>query len=302
MKGVKVFMSDSLPAMIDYIKEVSTPLPDNRKGLLSPKQDEDDRLHVMNALQERKPTMPTLHREALLFLPHLLDIPRHLAVLSSAVVRSTRSHPGGSVYDSTSTLGIFIQSCLEVENQALKCVSQLRPRSHIGRPYPAEHAHQQAYSRVDVPSPSKHDKNSEDTGKKRMEVGLRLVSSSGTGRPLTAPNTPDPDMHDEDPWGTATNTIVAANVAYDNLLLPSSPISESSSSRYPSRMPSSTIPLSVTNTRRSASLDKAEVRLQQQRSWKSGSMEDRSSSPNYVESSVESSKRRKRLFGFIPKK
>ena len=53
MKGVKVFMSDSLPAMIDYIKEVSTPLPDNRRGLLSPKQDEDDRLHVMNALQER---------------------------------------------------------------------------------------------------------------------------------------------------------------------------------------------------------------------------------------------------------
>ena len=109
--SVKKFVEDRIHAMIDYINEVSTPLPSHDNVSLHASADKHDRIQAMNALRERKSAMPTLHKEALLFLPHLLDIPKHLAILTSAVVRGTRQHRARSPQGTNELLETFTKSC-----------------------------------------------------------------------------------------------------------------------------------------------------------------------------------------------
>ncbi|KAH8120325.1 GTPase activating protein [Phellopilus nigrolimitatus] len=245
MRGVKIFLKDSLPAMIDYIKEVSTPSPEQFRDCSPTSADKHDRIQVMNALRERKPTMPTLHREALLFLPHLLDIPKHLAILTSAVVRSTKYQRGRGPDNLSEPLGSFTRSCLEVEGVALRCVTQLgRPRKHGNRSQSFAHtnsSHHQTFSQAGSSqiSPGGPDDNTLYTGKKRMTLRA--------GRPSTAPSTPDSDRQGS--WRNWDNSV-------DDSPLPSSPVLESMP-RTSSGSGHAYLPSSSLNAKRSTSLDKA---------------------------------------------
>ncbi|RPD82540.1 Rho GTPase activation protein [Lentinus tigrinus ALCF2SS1-7] len=142
MRGVKDFLTNSLQAMIDYIFVVSTPEPGTAvKGPLTPlSSDKHERLRIMNALRHRSAIAPVLHREAIPLLPYLLDIPRHLAVVTSVVVRYSRTQnfqpsKQGSIPDDKH-FAEFCTRCLEVEEQALFRVSKLaaRPRRQHSEP------------------------------------------------------------------------------------------------------------------------------------------------------------------------
>ncbi|KAI0756978.1 Rho GTPase activation protein [Daedaleopsis nitida] len=141
MRGVKDFLTNSLQAMIDYIIVVSTPEPGSRvKGPLTPiSSDKHERLRIMNALRHRSATAPVLHREAIPLLPHLLDIPRHLAVVTSVVVRYSRTQnfqPTRQMNPDDKYFADFCTRCLEVEEQALFRVSKLaaKPRRQHSEP------------------------------------------------------------------------------------------------------------------------------------------------------------------------
>ena len=177
--------------MIDYINEVSTPLPSHGNVSLHASADKHDRIQAMNALRERKSAMPTLHKEALLFLPHLLDIPKHLAILTSAVVRGTRQHRARSPQGTNELLETFTKSCSDVESEALRCVSQLGRRNHTNGHRSNTHAspaYSQTYSQVgsvsNMISPAESDE-------RPVRAGGRKRLSLRSARPSTAPSTPD---------------------------------------------------------------------------------------------------------------
>jgi len=131
MRGVRDFLVDSRQAMIDYILVVSTSAPDKLPSPGSPDGSDsglDQRLQVIESLRFRGANMPLLNREAIPLLPHLLDVPRHLAVISSAIVR--RSNEVLAKHQNNGTpvdpdLQEFVNKCLEIEQQALKRVSKL---------------------------------------------------------------------------------------------------------------------------------------------------------------------------------
>ncbi|PCH33643.1 Rho GTPase activation protein [Wolfiporia cocos MD-104 SS10] len=143
MRGVKDFLINSLPAMIDYIIVVSTPeLPDTEPP--PPATDPRERSRILEALRQRGAASSVLHRESTPSQPHLTDLPKHLAVVTSVVVRYSRANnylpvPPASAQptDPNRQFDVFCARCLEVEEQALYRVSQLatRPRRHSsGRP------------------------------------------------------------------------------------------------------------------------------------------------------------------------
>ncbi|KAI0275066.1 Rho GTPase activation protein [Gloeopeniophorella convolvens] len=113
MRGVMSFVEEKLPEMLDYILVVSTPGP---KETPQPQSEEaQDRYRAIKALQERKQAMYDLQREAIPPLPHFLDIPRHLAIVTSSIVRSARSLPVPQDPD----LADLYERCRDVEQQAL---------------------------------------------------------------------------------------------------------------------------------------------------------------------------------------
>ncbi|KAG6381176.1 GTPase activating protein [Boletus reticuloceps] len=79
MRGVQNFLKQNLPAMVDYILVVSTPIHDTYSPHSGHPAFSHQRHKVVNALHQRGPTIPILEREAVPLLPHALDIPRHLA-------------------------------------------------------------------------------------------------------------------------------------------------------------------------------------------------------------------------------
>ncbi|KIM66196.1 hypothetical protein SCLCIDRAFT_1152839 [Scleroderma citrinum Foug A] len=125
MHGVKDFLQENLQAMVDYILVVSTPAPavpyppDGSPNL------SHQRLQVVNSLRQRGAGMSTLNREAIPLLPHRLDIPRRLACISSALVRSTRSadHKVRSTEEGDQLHDLF-SKCVAVEEVGLQRVSQ----------------------------------------------------------------------------------------------------------------------------------------------------------------------------------
>lgn len=140
MRGVKDFLRESLPAMHDYILVVSTPIGDGGYGSFpGTMSDRHDRLNVVNYLRQRSSTISVLAREAIPILPHLLDIPRHLAIITSAVIRTSRdfqarakSHDPGD-----RALNNFCSRCFEVEEHALLRVSQLAAKLSSERQQPS---------------------------------------------------------------------------------------------------------------------------------------------------------------------
>lgn len=129
MRGVKEFLKDSRQAMIDYILVVSTPSKDGYGHNHGSAADRHDRLNIVHSLRGRLKTKPLLDREAIPMLPYLLDIPRHLAIITSAVIRNSRDYLNQpSVEPGDSHLREFCSRCFEVEEQALQRVSQLATR------------------------------------------------------------------------------------------------------------------------------------------------------------------------------
>ncbi|KAG7099214.1 hypothetical protein E1B28_001081 [Marasmius oreades] len=126
MVGVKDFLKESIPAMIDYLLIVSTPGPEDTRNGTSRSSDHDH-TKVVNSLQKRMSTMPVLYREAIPVLPHLLDPARHLAVITSAVIRTSRTYLSDTNAQESrdSPLEELYSRCVEVEEKALYRVSQL---------------------------------------------------------------------------------------------------------------------------------------------------------------------------------
>jgi hypothetical protein len=131
MRGVRDFLINNRQAMIDYIVVISTSIPDTFPIPGSPggsDSDRRERLQAVESLRFRGANLPLLNREAIPLLPHLLDVPRHLAVISSAIVRRSnevlaKNQPNGTLLDPD--LNDFVDKCLEIEQQALKRVSRL---------------------------------------------------------------------------------------------------------------------------------------------------------------------------------
>lgn len=128
MNGVKDFLTSRLQAMVDYIIVVSTPEAEPSNSSASASLSAHDRIRVASALRQRGATLPALYREAIPLLPHLVDIPKHLAVITSLVVRYSRVRGTGAETPSEveqGHLGSFCAQCIAIEEQALHRVSQL---------------------------------------------------------------------------------------------------------------------------------------------------------------------------------
>ena len=142
MRGIGHCLRQNTVTMVDYLAYVSS-LPDqfssaNTSSFLSG-PDKHDRLHVIHSLRERLTgsgnNIPTLYKDAIPLLPYALDVPKHLAILSSSVVRNARSGSGVTQYVGRAgvpgsevegwTLGRFSELCFDVEAQALKSVATL---------------------------------------------------------------------------------------------------------------------------------------------------------------------------------
>ena len=125
MRGIKNFLKQNLPAMVDYILVVSTPIHDSYHPLSGHPAFSHQRLKVVNSLHQRGLTISTLEREAIPLLPHVLDIPRHLASVSSSLIRSVRLVGSKVESDEDDHLSELCSRCFEVEEIALQRVSQL---------------------------------------------------------------------------------------------------------------------------------------------------------------------------------
>lgn len=128
MRGIKDFLKQNLPSMVDYILVVSTPVPlDPYSPHSGHPAHSHQRLNVVSSLHERSTTMPVLERESIPLLPHVLDIPRHLARISSSVLRNARSADtkGKSSEDNNQYLSGLCAQCFDLEDQSLARVSQL---------------------------------------------------------------------------------------------------------------------------------------------------------------------------------
>ena len=149
MRGMSGFVEQNIPAMIDYLDAVST-VPDDftlqsnsttdgslvYSHLSGP--DKHDRMLVVASIRARldnNDEVPTLHKDAVPLLPHLLDVPKHLAIITSAIVRNAKSGAGAPPLRTMSSRGPsnsqdwdhgrFADLCFDVEAQALKSVATL---------------------------------------------------------------------------------------------------------------------------------------------------------------------------------
>lgn len=179
MRGVKSFLEERLPEMLDYITVVSTP------GSEESSQPSSAESHVRNrairALNERKQAMSELHRESIPSLPHILDIPRHLAILTSAIARNSRD----SSIPQDPVIADLYNRCREVEQHALYRVSRHAARRGVEgsliHPLSSSDRSLGDYDLVEDPRPRKPSSR----------------TSSSRSRPRTAPSgaTSDPSLY-----------------------------------------------------------------------------------------------------------
>jgi hypothetical protein len=116
MRGVKSFLEERLPEMQDYILVVSTLGPEESS---QPSPEAHVRSRAIRALHDRKRAMPDLQRELIPHEQHFLDIPRHLAIITSAIVRHSRN---ASPEDPA--IADLHNRCRDVERDALYYVNR----------------------------------------------------------------------------------------------------------------------------------------------------------------------------------
>lgn len=213
MRGMKDFLKDSVPAMVDYILVVSTPVSDSYGSHAGSATDRHDRLNVFNALRQRSNTLPVLYREAIPCLPYLLDVPRHLAEVTSAVIRTSKGqHQRHKPCElPVGLLDEFIAKCIEVEELALQRVSSLAARR----------------SSRDDDRPSTPVRNQLSTSPVAARLRQLSISKSppSTHRPYTSRNFSRPAT------APASQSDLSDTLRYPEVLsdasLPSSPVSNS---------------------------------------------------------------------------
>jgi len=117
MGGVKTFLEDSRPQMLDYIQSISVSHEINRTAPQS-----DERVmqqHALRVLRERKRNMPALQQEALPLPPHFIDVPLQLAIICI----SAMSRPASLSSSSYPKFGRLFQHLADIEKEALWRVS-----------------------------------------------------------------------------------------------------------------------------------------------------------------------------------
>ncbi|KAL0071970.1 hypothetical protein AAF712_000893 [Marasmius tenuissimus] len=127
MAGVKDFLKEGASGMIDYLLVVSTPAPEDVRGGTPSRTPDPEQVKLASNLKKRMAAMPALYREAIPVLPHLLDPARHLAVITSAVIRTSHTYLSESKTREPrdKPLEELCLRCLDVEEKALHRVSQL---------------------------------------------------------------------------------------------------------------------------------------------------------------------------------
>lgn len=140
MRGLKDFLRESVPAMVDYILVVSTPSDIYASPSSTGDAGRHERLGIMKAMRERQmgSSRSKLDSEAIPVLPHLLDMPRHLAIITSAVIRNSREFMASPPSEDDRPLRQFCSKCFEVEGLALQRVSHIASSIAGQQPYPSE--------------------------------------------------------------------------------------------------------------------------------------------------------------------
>lgn len=194
MRGVQDFLKESATAMVDYIAVVST-VDDTTPSLQGDGLNGHDRLNVVNALRNRTRKMKVLDKEAVPLLPHLLDIPKHLAIITSAVIRGSRELNSQNRQGDDADLAVdeFYSKCAAVEEEALVRVSQLATKLALENRRPP---HQQQSTTHGSGRPDGYDVDSSIPHSHISRVTSTVVSTNNnrptrprrSSRPATAPS------------------------------------------------------------------------------------------------------------------
>lgn len=118
--------------MVEYLSFISTEPPETPQSpnMLPASGNGFQRSQYQRGFYIKKASLPLLYRESIPELPHMLDIGKHLATITSVVVRHTRHHlPARIGSPSEHDFDLFCQRCLEVEENALIQVSKMAGRS-----------------------------------------------------------------------------------------------------------------------------------------------------------------------------
>jgi hypothetical protein len=198
MRGVQDFLKDSLPAMIDYITVISSPVDDTSN--LAYDANQLDQLDAVDTLYQRSQRMTVLEKESIPVLPHLLDIPKHLAIVKSTIIRNYGSRR--KTNDSRDlAVEEFCSVCREVEGEALRRVSRLASKL-------AESKHP---SNLIVPA----------NGAVMEETPLQLLTDHQPSRhrksfPSTAPSPSDPNSPIDRQMSFGGNSLSPRQATYDD--------------------------------------------------------------------------------------
>ncbi|KAK7064231.1 GTPase activating protein [Favolaschia claudopus] len=207
MRGVKDFLKDSMPAMMEYIRVVSTPSKRSESDLFSQEDPSDrhERLAVVNALRQRVSRMAVLNRESIP-MPLVPDLPKQLAIITSAVIRNSRDfHARAKPNDpSDRPVNEFCSRCFEVEETALHRVSQLATRLSSDR---RRVEHSPSFSISGSPSTSMHRKKRKSNG--RPSTAPSPSDPNGSRRLLSEPTSPQQSSpsYSKTSWAETSRTV-----------------------------------------------------------------------------------------------
>jgi hypothetical protein len=189
---------------------------------------------VAAALKHRQACLPALYRDAIPRLPHLADLPRHLALIASAVVRHAASSaaeavsrpPNAPAPPPTPLLDSLVSRCQEVEARALRRVSKLATQ---GMPAPRERTPRRPSTSAGTTSrPS-----SAGTGAIRSRTVLSPVADPPERNELRSPITPLGDLPPQSAYlqDPRTRVLSAPSVPGRKSTRPSTAPSQSQSPR-----------------------------------------------------------------------
>jgi len=199
MRAVREFLISNCSTMVEYLDTVSAT---SQRGTTSDgpsplsAAERHERRRLTHIVKHRSKFAPTLNREAIPTLPQMIDLPKHLAVVTSIVVRHTRrqliTRTGAA---SERMFDEFCQKCLEVEENALLRVSQLASHSRSRRDQPPT---VMKFLELPPDSPSSPTQGSHRDRKVSLPTERRAKKKSH--RPSTAPGnaSPQPQLSPSD--------------------------------------------------------------------------------------------------------
>lgn len=115
--------------MINYLVVVSTDAQLTQNPPSADKEIKDKAVKARAVLNARTHNLPTLRRESIPLLPHLFDIPKDLAIISSFFVRHARKLGWPRTRTNMTPFDELCHRCTRLEELALSRVSRCAPRS-----------------------------------------------------------------------------------------------------------------------------------------------------------------------------